>query len=434
VTSDNDQPPAAPAPEGRNTGPNAEQASQPLEMPAESPPVEAAPNTASGDAASSGEPEASDRPPSDESPAAPPSAPPRRVSLLGAATAGGGLVLAVIGLASLFLSRGYGVSDLDARLAAVEQQVRNAPAPAAPDTRALDDVTSRLAKLEAAGASGASAASDPALADRIAALQGEVKALGETVGMLGRRNDEALAAAREARSRAEATAAATAAALATLAQKVASAPTVDRGELESKFDTLGNRITGLERNDKALESELAKRAAAENAGDRAVRLGLAAAALKTAVERGDSYAPEVATVKALGAAPKVIAPLEPFAATGVPSGASLAASLAALAPSLRPAAGAPREGLLQRLQVNAEKLVRVQRTDEVAGNEPAAIIARIEVRAANADIAGALAELLKLPPSARAPAEAWIKQAQARYAAIAASQRLAADALAGLGK
>ena len=298
MTSDNDQPPSAPAPAGRNTGPNAEQASQPVEMTAESPPVEAAPNTASGDAAASGELEASDRPPSDESPAAPPSSPPRRNSLLRAATAGGGLVLAVIGLASLFLSRDHGVSDLEARLAAVEQQVRN-PAAAAPAARAPDDVTSRLAKLEAAGAGGTSAAGDSALADRIGALQGEVKALAETVGMLGRRNDEALAAAREARSRAEATAAATAAAVAALTQKVASAPAVDRGELDSKFDTLGNRVAGLERNDKALASELAKRAAAETAGDRAVRLALAAAALRTAVERGDPYASELATVKAL---------------------------------------------------------------------------------------------------------------------------------------
>ena len=42
--------------------------------------------------------------------------------------------------------------------------------------------------------------------------------------------------------------------------------------------------------------------------------------------------------------------------------------------------------------------------------------------------------LEKLPPSERAPAESWIKQAQARTAAIDASRRLAADALAGLGK
>jgi len=97
--------------------------------------------------------------------------------------------------------------------------------------------------------------------------------------------------------------------------------------------------------------------------------------------------------------------------------------------------GAPREGgFLERLQVNAEKLVRIRPTDEVAGNDPAAIIARSEAKASRADLAGALAEVAKLPPAARVPAESWIKKAEARMAAIETSHRLAADALAGLGK
>jgi len=45
-----------------------------------------------------------------------------------------------------------------------------------------------------------------------------------------------------------------------------------------------------------------------------------------------------------------------------------------------------------------------------------------------------LAELSKLPPDARAPAQAWIKKAEARTAAIAAAQSLAQTALAALAK
>jgi hypothetical protein len=119
----------------------------------------------------------------------------------------------------------------------------------------------------------------------------------------------------------------------------------------------------------------------------------------------------------------------------VPTSAALARELAALAPSLRPAASAPaREGFLERLQVNAEKLVCVRPTEEVAGSDAAAIASRVETKAAQEDIAGAQAELAKLSTTARAPAEAWLKQAQARTAALDASRRLAADALAGLGK
>jgi hypothetical protein len=120
----------------------------------------------------------------------------------------------------------------------------------------------------------------------------------------------------------------------------------------------------------------------------------------------------------------------------VPTSAALSRELSALAPTLLQAAGAaPREGgFLERLQVNAEKLVRVRPTEEVVGNDPAAIIARSEAKASRADLSGALAELAKLPPAARAPAEPWIKKAEARIAAIETSRRLAADALAGLGK
>jgi hypothetical protein len=78
--------------------------------------------------------------------------------------------------------------------------------------------------------------------------------------------------------------------------------------------------------------------------------------------------------------------------------------------------------------------VRIRPLDEVAGSDPAAIVARVEFKAMHADLAGALAELAALPEGVRAPAQAWIGKAQARAAAIEASRKLAADALAGLGK
>ena len=52
--------------------------------------------------------------------------------------------------------------------------------------------------------------------------------------------------------------------------------------------------------------------------------------------------------------------------------------------------------------------------------------------APRSNVAGALAELAKLPPEARAPVQAWIAKAEARNKAIEASRRLAADAVAAL--
>jgi hypothetical protein len=352
----------------------------------------------------------------------PPEAPPRRgISWLGIAVAGIGVVLAVLGVVSLLLSRDNGVSALDARLAGVELDLRDlaarAPPPAA-DPKALDAVAGRVAKLEAAGATPPPSASDGALAARIAALETQIKALAEAVGVLGRRGDEALDAAREARVRADAGAAE----ISELTQKPPAA--VDRGE----FEALANRVAAAERSEKAAEK------AAESA-DRAVRLALAATALNAAVERGDAFAAELAAVKTLGADPKLVAALEPFARSGVPTSAALARQFSVLAPALSQAAEPPtREGVLGRLQANAEKLVRIRRVDEAPGSDAAAIVARSEAKAARGDLAGTAAELAQLPPNARAPAEAWIKSVQARIAAIDASRRLAADALSGLNK
>jgi hypothetical protein len=214
-----------------------------------------------------------------------------------------------------------------------------------------------------------------------------------------------VATARDARARADATAAA----LAELAQK-------------------------LERTSKAFEAALAKQ---QPGNDRPGRLAIAAAALESTVARGAPFAAELAAVKALGADQPTLAALEPFASTGLPSANALAAEMSDLAPALTQASGGPpREGggFLERLQTGAERLVRIRRVEEVAGSDPAAIIARVEVKAVHGDIAGALAELASLPEAARAPAAAWIKKAQARAAALDASRKLAADSLAGLGK
>ena len=68
------------------------------------------------------------------------------------------------------------------------------------------------------------------------------------------------------------------------------------------------------------------------------------------------------------------------------------------------------------------------------GNDPSAVIARIDIDAARGDIAAALDDIAALPDSAKPLAADWIKKAQARNAAIAAARQIAADALAALSK
>ena len=314
--------------------------------------------------------------------------------------------------------------DLDSRLARVEAALREPPAPAASapaDKKTLDDLSGRIARLETS-----MAVSRPTLdtesANRITTVEGDLKALSETVGILARRSDELASNVRDVRQRVESTASGVA------ELKAAPAPAPSTDKLEGHVQALTSRVA-------AAEAELAKRAGAQNS-DRSGRFAVAAAALAAAVERGGPFAPELSAVSAFSPDSKLTAPLSPFAASGVPTTAALAAELTTLIPALREAAGQSPQGggFLEKLQANAGKLVRIHPTEEKPGSDPTAVVDRIEIKAGKGDVAGALAELSALPAPVRAPAAGWMEKAQARVTAVEAARRLAADALAGLSK
>ena len=290
------------------------------------------------------------------------------------------------------------------------------------------DVSAQLNKIESELAKRAPAP-DPALISRLAALEAQTKTLGDSIAALNKRLDDIAVAAKSAGERADA---ATAAASKT-AQSAQSAAqsAVARSDLEA----LQNRIAALERQIAAFGNAAAQQRPAST-DDRAARAALAAAALRDAVERGAPFATELAAVKALGTPQAVIAPLEPFAANGVPSAADLAHELAQLMPSLQQVSGTPpaKTSFLARLEDNAKNLVRVTPIDAPVGNDAAAVIARLNLDAAHADLTAALADIARLPQAAQTLAAPWAQKVNARNAAIAAARRIAADAVAGLGK
>jgi hypothetical protein len=290
-----------------------------------------------------------------------------------------------------------------------------------PDTAAVGEISARLDKIQ--GALQARQA-DSALATRVAAAEAETKALGDTLAALNRRLDEIAVTARGALARADAASAAAD------ASKKAAQTGVERGDL----DALANRIAGLERAVKSLGDDVARRPA--SADDRAARMTVAAEALRAVVERGAPYQAELAAMKSLGVEESALAPLEPFATDGVPSNAALARELAALTPALLRASGAaPSDGsLLGRMEMSAQKLVRIMPVDAPPGDDASAVLAPANAAAARADLDAALADIARLPEAARSLAEPWTKKAQARDSAIAAGRRIAADALAALGK
>ena len=143
--------------------------------------------------------------------------------------------------------------------------------------------------------------------------------------------------------------------------------------------------------------------AAAAGSDRASRLAVAASALRNAVEHGDPFTAELAIVKPLAPDANAIALLEPFAASGVPGNAALGQELAAIVrPMLRASDEPParRRASSIACKPTREKLVRIRPVDEEPrGDDRAAILARVEQRAAQGNIAGALTELASCRPT-----------------------------------
>jgi hypothetical protein len=349
------------------------------------------------------------------------------------AAAGAVLVGWVILAVWSFTATEDSIASDEARIAHLEQQVRElADRPAQPtvDPTAIAELTSRVSALEAVVREQRPAAADPALINRVSALEAQTKALDEMVGGLAQRTNEIDAAGRETRQRADGTATA----LDQLGEKLGQL-TAAQTSAPAEIDALANRITALERSTAAMTADLGKERSGE-AADHAARFSVAAAALNAAIEHGDPFPDEMAALRALGADSKALAALEPFAASGAPSQASLCGELLALIPALGKS-GAKTErqgGVLARLASGAESLVRIRPVGEVKSDDPAAILSRIELRARQADVEGAIAELAKLPEDVRAPAQSWTEKARARAAAIDASHQLGAEALAALAK
>ena len=339
------------------------------------------------------------------------------------------LLLFVLWLTGLVPIRYAGSTATRARLTALEMEVhdlKNRPAGTV-DAKATAALNDRIAKLEDAIAK--STAGDPGVADKLAAADNAMKSLGVALAALNRRNDDIAANAAIARERAETAEKAVTDLRASLKDvaKDASAAVAP-----AELDALQQRIAALEQSTKAARDEIAK----NSASDTAARLALGAAALRNAAESGAPFAAELAQARSLGADDKALAPLAAFAAGGLPTQAALAEALRALLPDLLKASGAqaPAGGFLDRLQANAGKLVRIRPLDAPPGDDASALLARVELAAAHADIAAALSDLGKLPDATRALAQDWIRQANARQAALAAARHFAADSARALGQ
>jgi hypothetical protein len=304
---------------------------------------------------------------------------------------------------------------LAGRVASVESKAA-APAPPPPpqlNDAAIDALAARLASVESKAAAPAAPTPtpDPALAAHLDALEKSVATLRDELNAAGGRSQQ-LTAELEA-------------------IKAASRQTPPPPDLSA----INNRLAQIEAAAKTLSVEAAQRNAMPK-DDVPLRRVVAASLLDVSVRSGEPYTAALAAAKPLAGNVDALKPLDVFAGSGVPGVNALNRELLALLSKLSPAQenSTTGSGIVDRLQAGAARLVRIERTDAVAGNDRSAIVARVTAAALRNDVAEARRELKTLAPADRAVAQAWIDKADARDAALAASRQFAVDAMAALGK
>jgi len=378
-------------------------------------------------------PEPAPEPPPQPENGAPEPPPPRasRRAIVLAGFAGALLVILVaagaVWLAGIFFLPSPDDAAVRAQVAMLQKQVQelqNRPAPTA-DIKSIDALSVRLGKIESEIAK--LPPSDVSVGERLAAVDNAVKSLSIALSALSQRSNDAASNAKQALERADTAQKA----IADLRESVQRASTqASAAVAPAELAGLTQRLAALEQSLQATRGEMAKMATT----DSAARLALSATILRDAVEAGAPYAAELAQARVLGADAKMLAPLDIFAATGLPNKQALAQELRDLLPAVIKDAdgGAAPKGFLGRLQANAGKLVSVRPLAAPAGDEPATVLARLETEVARADVDAALGDLAKLPPRTQKAAAAWIAKVKARQAALAAVRALAIDTVRSL--
>ena len=307
---------------------------------------------------------------------------------------------------------------------------------AARDSVRPDDVIESVAKPETAlKAPLSQTLPDSELANRVAALEAKLAPLADRIAELEGGVRDNAAAARIAGERADKVAG-----LFDEAKKSDDEQNLVQQREQRTIENLADRLKKLESVQIALQQkqeELERVANATTAApDKVVRVAMIATALRNAVAGDTAFMVELAAARSLGLDESALAGLEPFAATGVPTRNELLRGLSALIPELlRVSAPVSRDlGYLDRLQASAVKMLNIRPVRDEPGDDPTTVIGRIEFKMGQQDIAGAVAELDKLPAPAKELAQPWLTKALARQGAIESVRLIATASLAKLGE
>ncbi|KPF45014.1 COG4223 family protein [Rhizobium sp. AAP43] len=263
----------------------------------------------------------------------------------------------------------------------------------AEDLEALKSEVARLAATPAA------AAADPALAERLSAL--------ETAVASGTNQQTAAvdtAALNELRAQ-----------LGAANQAIAAL----KGEVDTNRQALTDSSTRLADAERRLD---------EPRNDVEMARAIALAGLKTAIDRGGPFLSELDALKSVSPDDPAVTALSATATAGLSSRADLAREFPDVADNILAAVNAPAEGegWSDRLLSSARSLVKVRPIGNVEGDTPDAIVARIEDKLENGDLKGAHLEWQALPEVAKAASQDFAEKLDRRIKA----EQVVSEALA----
>ena len=288
---------------------------------------------------------------------------------------------------------------------------------------AIDDLTARIAGLEAKAGKPVAPVADPAAATRMESLEKSLAALRGELATTRAQSEKLASTVSEVKS----------------AARADGAPAPDLSAIDAHIARIETavRAQAAEIAQQAGKIAETKAADARPADDLPLRRVVASALLDVLVRIGDPYQAALASAKALSPNADALKPLDQFAATGVPSTAKLTGELLTLVPKLSPPpppdTATSGSGIVERLQASAAKLVKIERID-TSGTDRGAVVARTTAAALRNDSNEARRELKTLAPADRAAVQTWLDKADARDAALAASRQFATDAMAVLAK
>ncbi len=367
---------------------------------------------------------------------------PRRggLSLVAAGIVGGIVVLAGAGAlqyagvlpspgASVEPGEPAGLAELRAELAALRDQVAAGGEAAQPDPAeaarldelagAVDQLRTDVTELRSAisQGEGGDAAGLQALDQRMSELEATVASLDRNAGTgSGESVDlapltERIGAVESRLGEVSRAAQAASEAAAGLPDRIAS--------LDERLAAIDTRVVELARQ---IEDQ------ATNPG---IALAIAAAGLKTAIDRGGPFMTELETYASIAPDAPEIADLRGLAASGVPTRAAISQEVDAAVNRMIAAAAPLAEdaGLFGRLLDSMQSIVKVRPIGDVEGDEVGAIVARLEAAILAGDYARAAGEYESLPDPAKQAGAEFMARVKARQTADELAERALSGAL-----